>query len=160
MARRGTGPRPTRRERLFLRGTGPRPTGREPLLLRGTGPRATGREPLLLRGIGPRATVKKTHPLHVEQGPAQVSTRAGERVPLAMRFAVKPHHPCRSRSSEALACLPSDLDPFVIRRSQTTEVGPIPAGRRDLPVSMQSFPPRAVTFARDRPSPYAPRTLF
>ena len=29
--------------------------------------------------------------------------------------------PCRSRSPEALASMPSDLDPFVIRRSQTTE---------------------------------------
>ena len=27
---------------------------------------------------------------------------------------------CRSRSSEVLACLPSDLDPFGIRRSRTT----------------------------------------
>ena len=37
------------------------------------------------------------------------------------RFAARPRHPCSSGSSEALAYLPGDPDPFVIRRSQTTE---------------------------------------
>ena len=67
------------------------------------------------RGTGPRATVKKTPPLIVGLGPSH-ATRACERVPLAMRLADRLPHPCRSRSP--------DLDLFVIRRSQTTEVGP------------------------------------
>ena len=52
----------------------------------------------------------------------------GERVSLAMRFAIKPHHPCRSGSP--------DPDPFGSGRSRTTEVVSMPSGRRDLPVSM------------------------
>ena len=58
------------------------------------------------RGTGPRAT-EKTPPLTVGRGP------------------VPRHRPrarlCSSGSSEALASLPSDPDPFVIRRSQTTD---------------------------------------
>ena len=42
----------------------------------------------------------------------------GEGQALALR-----HHPYRSGSSEALAHLPSDPDPFEIGRSRTTEVG-------------------------------------
>ena len=74
--------------------------------------------------------------LHVGRGPSD-ATRAGERVPLAMRFAVRSPHPCRSRSSEALAYMPSDLDPFGIRRSRTTLVGPMPSGRRDILVPIR-----------------------
>ena len=55
---------------------------------------------------------KKTHPLHVGLGPSH-ATRACERVSLAMRLAGRPHPSCRSGSP--------DPDPFVIRRSQTTE---------------------------------------
>ena len=61
---------------------------------------------------GPRATMKETPPLHVGLGPSH-ATRACERVSLAMRLAVRPRHPCRAGSP--------DPDPFVIRRSQTTE---------------------------------------
>ena len=56
------------------------------------------------------------------------------------------HHPCRSRSSEALACLPSTPDPFVIRRSQTTEHAPFIVGRGPVP--------RHATIAGDRPPRY------
>ena len=60
---------------------------------------------------------------------------------------------CRSRSSEALACLPSDLDPFGIRRSRTTVfyrvrawrgTGPRPTGRGAFfHRSAGACPPRA-----------------
>ena len=63
------------------------------------------------RGTGPRATEKKRYFI-VGRGPSD-ATRASERVPLAMRLAVRPHPLCRSGSP--------DPDPFVIRRSQTTE---------------------------------------
>ena len=38
----------------------------------------------------------------------------------------RPPHPCSSGSSEALACLPSDPDPFGSGHSRTTKVDPMP----------------------------------
>ena len=122
---------------------------------RGTGPRATkkkrcpftvGRGPVprhaAIAGDRPPRYEKKTLPLHGGRGPSD-ATRAGERVSLAMRFGVRPHHSCRARSSEALACwFPSDPDLFGSGCSRTTEMGPMPAGRRDIlvPIRTQSRP--------------------
>ena len=49
----------------------------------------------------------------------------------AMRFAGRAHHPCRAGSSETLAYLPNDPELFGLGRARITEVGPMPAGRRD-----------------------------
>ena len=63
---------------------------------------------------------EKTPPLHVG---------LWENLSLAMLLAGRPHHSCSSGSP--------DPDPFVIRRSQTTEVGPMPSCRRDILVPIR-----------------------
>ena len=83
-----------------------------------------------IAGDRPPRYDKKRYPLTVARGPSD-ATRASERVSLAMRLAVRPPHLCRSRSP--------DLDPFVIRRSQTTE--------RDTHI-------RTMEIAGDRPPRY------
>ena len=73
--------------------------------------------------------------------------------PMASRRRVSPPHPCRSGLSEALVCLPSDLDLFGIGRSRTTELRntltlPYRGGLSPANVLMDR------SMARDRPSPY------
>ena len=64
------------------------------------------------RGTGPRATVSESHPLHrrARACPSSCVWRT-DRLTLVGQDRLKLWH------------LPSDLDPFVIRRSQTTERG-------------------------------------
>ena len=77
------------------------------------------------RGDRPPRYGEKTPPLHVGRW---------ENLSLSMCFAIKPHHPYSSGSSEALACwFPSDPDPFGIGHFRTTAVGPMPAGIRPPP---------------------------
>ena len=65
---------------------------------------------LNVAGDRPPRYGEKNAALHVGRGPSH-ATRACERVPLAMRLAARPPHPCRAGSSEALACwFPSDPD--------------------------------------------------
>ena len=120
---------------------GPRaPVKKTPLLYVGRGP--VPRHAAIAEDRPPRYG-KKTVPFTVGRGPSQVSTRAGERVSLAIVRVIQrsrgtgpratrkktpllhvgrgpvPRHRSRARSCSSGS---PDPDPFVIRRSQTTEV--------------------------------------
>ena len=95
------------------------------------------------RGLIPRER-EENPPVTVARGPVPRERPVGETSrsrfprerPMVRRRRVKPPHPCRSGSP--------DPDPFGIRRSRTTVVGPMPSG----------------SMARDRPSPYGNRRPF
>ena len=102
---------------------------------RGTGPRPTKKNAALSqndREGQALALWEKNAALAIVRAPGSVGqdrlilTRSGAGAP-ELQWARYAPRLCRSGSSEVLAYLPNDPDPFVIRRSQTTEVGPMRA---------------------------------